>query len=88
MIELKSKCMVINYINILIIMERDYEKTVYSILIITLFIGLGLIITEQLTKDRNVFKVPSGYHKEIIDLSDHTRSDELLFPESWSLRLL
>ena len=55
------------------------KKTVYSILIITLFIGLGLIITEQLTKDRNVFKVPSGYHKEIIDLSDHTRSDELLF---------
>ena len=43
------------------------KKTVYSILIITLFIGLGLIITEQLTKDRNVFKVPSGYHKEIID---------------------
>lgn len=54
------------------------KKTVYAILISTLFIGLGLIVMEQITMERE-FEIPSRLTELIIDLSDHERVDELLF---------
>lgn len=55
------------------------KKTVYSILIYCLIIGLCLIIMDELAKDRDGFNVPSRFSTVIVDLSDQTRKDELLF---------
>lgn len=55
------------------------KKTIQIVLVVTLLVGLGLIIMEQLYGNKDDFKIPAGYKKEIVDLSDHVRSDELLF---------
>ncbi len=57
------------------------KKTVYIILITCLFIGISLIVLEQLSigKDKHAFDIPLEYSKEIIDLSEHKREDDLLF---------
>ncbi len=53
------------------------KKTVYTILIICLLVGLSLIILDNIHKDQ--FNVPSRFNKLIIDLNEKTRTDELIF---------
>lgn len=55
------------------------KKTVYSILIFSLIIGLCLILTEQITKENDGIRIPSRFKKANVDLIDHLRVNELLF---------
>ena len=53
------------------------KKTVYSILIISLVIGVCLIILDS--KGNDQFNIPSRFEKVIIDLSSQSGTDVLLF---------
>jgi hypothetical protein len=55
------------------------KKTVYTILIVSLIIGLPLMILDTMNKDRDQFKIPSRFNKVVVDLSDKARTEELLF---------
>lgn len=55
------------------------KKTVYTILIFSIVIGLFLIIMDELAKEKDGFNVPSRFEKVIVDLSEEARTNELLF---------
>lgn len=55
------------------------KKTVYAILITSLIIGFCLTIMDELAKNKDEFNIPSRFDKVIVDLSEQTRTNELLF---------
>lgn len=55
------------------------KRTVYTILIASLVVGFYLIVMDELSKNKDGFNIPSRFKKVIVDLSDRTRTNELLF---------
>lgn len=55
------------------------KKTVYAILISSLIIGFCLIIMDELAKGKDGFNVPARFEKVIVDLSEQSGTNELLF---------
>jgi hypothetical protein len=52
------------------------KKSVYSILLLSLVIGLPLMIIDFIGQNKDDFHVPTGFSQLVIDLSDQDRSEE------------
>ncbi len=56
------------------------KKIVVIILGLSLLIGVPLMILDVIGQTKDVFTIPSNYDKVIVDLSEESRTEELLHP--------
>lgn len=57
------------------------KNIIFGILIICLLIGIPLIIMDQLSTEKGIFNIPSGYEKIEIDLNE-ARTNEIVFSKA------
>ncbi|MDD2628770.1 MAG: hypothetical protein PHV61_01155 [Limnochordia bacterium] len=55
------------------------KKTVYTILILSIVIGVSLMVFDIMDRSSDGFRIPARFKKVVVDLSDRARSNELLF---------
>ena len=55
------------------------KKIVVIILGLSLLIGVPLMILDVIGQTKDVFTIPSNYDKVIVDLSEESRTEKLLF---------